>query len=112
MDKYPSYPIPWRNNSKTLYTVPQRDARKTEPQMFKAGRPLIDRDELDFLPSLAPFPPPTQQEVRVGDLPGGLVVKNLSSCVGDVGLILVQRTKTPHAGEQLNLNAINTEPTC
>lgn len=59
VDKYPSYPIPWRNNSKTLYTVPQRDARKTEPQMFKAGRPLIDRDELDFLPSLAPFPPPT-----------------------------------------------------
>ena len=46
-------------NSKTLYTVPWRDARKTEPQMFKAGRPLINRDVLDCLPSLAPFPPLT-----------------------------------------------------
>ena len=43
------------------------------------------------------------------DFPGGPVVKNPPSNAGDVGLILGQGTKIPHAAGQLSLCAATTE---
>ena len=40
------------------------------------------------------------------------MVKNLPCNAEDVGLIPEQRTKIPHAAEQLNLHAIITGPEC
>lgn len=39
------------------------------------------------------------------DFPGGIVAKNLPSNAGDLGSIMGQRTKIPHALEQLHLPA-------
>ena len=44
-------------------------------------------------------------KVYLGDFPGGLVVKNLPSNAGDVGLIPGCGTKIAHAAEQPNLCA-------
>ena len=49
-------------------------------------------------------------KVYLGDFPGGLVVKNLPSNAGDVGLIPGQGTKIQHATEQLSPCTATTEP--
>ena len=46
----------------------------------------------------------------MGDLPGGLVVKNLPCNAGDVGSIPGQGTKIPPAAEQLSPCPRITEP--
>ena len=43
--------------------------------------------------------------------PGGPMVKNLPCNAGDLGLIPGQRTKIPHATEQLSPATATTEPT-
>ena len=43
------------------------------------------------------------------DFPGGPVVKNPPCNAGDMGSIPGQRTKIPHAAEQLSLSATTTE---
>ena len=52
------------------------------------------------------------KEIQLRDFPGGPVVKNLPSNVGDVGLIPGQGTKIPHAAGQLSLRTTTTELTC
>ena len=47
----------------------------------------------------------------MGDLPSGLVVKNLPCNAGDVGSIPGQGTKIPQAAEQLSPCPRTTEPT-
>ena len=59
---------------------------------------------------LAHVPPWGESEKRSQDLPSGPVVKNLPCNAEDLGLIAVQGTKIPHAGEQLNPLAATTEP--
>ena len=44
------------------------------------------------------------------EFPGDPVVKNLSSSPGDLGSILGQRTKVPHATRQLSHRATAAEP--
>ena len=48
--------------------------------------------------------------VKIGDFPGGPVVKNLPSNAKDVGSIPGQGTKILHALGQLSLGAATTEP--
>ena len=48
--------------------------------------------------------------VNKRDFPGGPVVKNLPCNAGDVGSIPGWGTKIPRATEQLNLQAVTTEP--
>ena len=47
---------------------------------------------------------------RLGDFPGGPVVKNLPSNAGDAGLIPVWGTRIPHAVGQLSLHAATKIP--
>ena len=47
--------------------------------------------------------------MTLGDFPGGPVVKNLPSNVGDAGLIPGQETKILQAKEQLSPSTFNTE---
>ena len=46
------------------------------------------------------------------DIPGGPVVKNLTSSAGDMGSIPGRGTKIPHATEQLSLSASTRESMC
>ena len=43
------------------------------------------------------------------DFPGGPVVKNLPLNAGNIGSILGQGTKIPHAAEQISLSATTRE---
>ena len=45
----------------------------------------------------------TSRIIAAGDFPGGPVVKNLHSNAEDVGSILAQGTKIPHAAGQLSM---------
>ena len=45
------------------------------------------------------------------DFPGGPVVTTLPCDARDMGLILGQGTKTPHAAEQLGLRTTTPKPT-
>ena len=49
---------------------------------------------------------------RLGDLPGGPVVKNPLANAGDMHSISGPGTKTPRAVEQLSLQVTTTEPSC
>ena len=51
------------------------------------------------------------KNLRAQDFPGGPVVKHLPSNAGDAGSIPGQRTKIPHAEEQLSPRH-NKEPMC
>ena len=50
------------------------------------------------------------QNTKNSDFPGGPVVKNPPSNVGDTGSIPGQGTKIPHAGGQLSPCTTTTEP--
>ena len=49
---------------------------------------------------------------RLGDLPGGPVVKNPLANAGDVCSVSGPGTETPRAVEQLSLQVTTTEPSC
>ena len=51
-----------------------------------------------------------QKVQETGAFPGGPVVKNLTSNVGDMDLILGQGTKISYAAGQLSLCTTTTEP--
>ena len=53
-----------------------------------------------------------QKTSRFRDFPGGPVVRNSPSNAGDVGSILGQGTKIPHAVGQLTPYATTTELSC
>ena len=46
------------------------------------------------------------------DFPGGPVIKNLPSNVGDTGFIPSQRTKVPHDAGELSQVFTTRKPTC
>ena len=50
------------------------------------------------------------KSIQGGTFPGGPVVKNLPCNAGDMGSIICQGTKIPHALEQPNLCAATKEP--
>ena len=58
------------------------------------------------------IPIPRGKKNGFGVFPGGLVVKNLPCSTADVGSTPGQRTRVPHAAEQLSPSTTATESMC